>query len=241
MFFSLYPHTRRLQSLLERLLIVSLGGIVLALLLAGILLLVRQTQPHGTLLGLGAGGLALLYGVQAWQARRRVQRAALEAHLLAQPLDAPTLAACLGRGDHLWGQSLVVRALRVAGAQPPLGRLRPDEHLRRLHGLFRRFMAPLRPTLLRPNLLGVAALLALWMHGTLPDTSGLGYGVVLMAGLLALEILAGRTVWQAQDALDGLTLGLADWMLGQADLPFAPSPPPYRHQRLYLDQPWTSS
>lgn len=238
MFFSLYPHARRLQRLLERLLLLTLLGTALAAALFTLLFLLRQTYPHGLFLVALGALLLLLRAVQVYGTRRRVQRAALEAHLLQQPLEADTLAACLRRDDHLWARSVVLQALRAAGRQPSPGRLRPDEHLRRLHTLFSTHIRPLRPTLLRPNLFALAALVALWTVESEPASVPLRYGIVLATALLVVELVEARMAWRAQDAADSLALGLSGWALDHTEPALREKPPTYRHQRLYLDRPW---
>lgn len=240
MFFSLYPHARRLQRLLERLLVSGLLATTLVLVTLALLFLLRTSYPHGTALWLVAAALTLLRLVQLYQARRRLQQISLEAHLLQQPLTADTLATCLQRQDHLWAQSAVLQGLRAAHAQPSPGRLRPDEHLRQFHTLFSDHLGALRPPLLRPNLLVVGVLLALWIFDAEPGAVLLRYGLALLGVLLGVELIESRLAWKAQDALDGLALGLSTWALDQP-APAPPRPHPYHHERLYLDRPLTAS
>ncbi len=239
MFFSLYPHARRLLATLERLLLFALLGTGLAAGLFTLLFLLRQTTPRGWLLALMGALLLVLRAVQAYQARRRAQRVALEAHLLQQPLEPQTLAACLQRDDHLWTRSILLQALRTAARQPSPGRLRSDEHLRQLHTLFSTHVGPLRPPLLRPNLLLLAALVALWTLDAAPGALPLRWGVGLAALLLVVELVEARLTWRAQDAADSLALGLSGWMLDHpGEAVVVPEKHAYHHKRLYLDRPW---
>lgn len=236
MFSALRPDAHRYQRAAERLFALALVGTALAALVFTLLFLLRHTFAHGVALWLLGTAYLGVRAAQAHAAYRRAEAGALETRLLLQPLDAATLHACLYRHDHLWARSRVLDALRRGLALPPLGRLRADEHARRLYHLFAAELAPLRPSLLRPNLVLLTGLFALWATQVEPGSAQLGYavGCTVLLGLVELGEL--RLAWQAQTAADALVAGLSYWALEHGNAAWHTSTPrPYTHERLYLD------
>lgn len=240
MFFDLHPQARRFQQALEHAFALALLGTTLAAVAFTLLFLLRHTFTHGITLWL----VSMLYLAvrigQTGSLYSRVQRGALEARLIRQPLDARTLAQCLARTDHLWAQSRVLEGIRQARLFPSPGRLRPSEQQRRLYSLYTSLLAPLRPSLLRPNLLILLALFGLWASQTTAEPVQFGYAIGLTALLGVIELVEVSLLWRVQENVDSLVTGLSKWTLAYADAPSltADLPRPYGHERLYLDQPW---
>ncbi len=239
MFSSLRSSARRFQQTLDRLLALALVGTALAALVFTLLFLLRGTFESGTALWLVSMAYLGVRLVQARAAYRRVDRGTLEAQLLLQPLDAPTLAACLHRRDHLWARSHILQGLRRGLQIPELGRLRASEQQRRIYQLYADLLRPLRPSLLRPNLLLLVALFALWATRAEPASVQLWYAIGCTALLGLIELAEVTLVWRAQECTDALAAGLSQWTLEQTDAAWlGATPRPYAHQRLYFDVPW---
>jgi hypothetical protein len=166
---------------------------------------------------LPAGGLLVLYGLRKAQLFFRMRRAArqtrLEQQFLRQPLDAAHLRECLYRQDHLWRESLVLRALRSILQRPLPAQFAASEKKQRLRRQLRRSLRPLR--LMRYNLDWAAYAAALgmgaWLHPSSlnPAVAGATVLVVLLEG--------GQAVlqWQLRQQHEAMLDTLGDWLLAR--------------------------
>lgn len=189
------------------------------------------------------GAIALYAGrkiAQFVRTDRALKQIRLEERFFRQQMDGATLLRCIRRSEHLWDDSVTLRALRGMAARPLPRILSEEEKTRRLAQNFHAHMRPLAPPLIRMSgLLPVIGLI--WLLTDTPAGDPRAWFSLSIAGLLiliVLEVLQFRTARALKQLFGRFERGLGRWAIPHLER-LEPGRPTaqYRHDLLYRDDP----
>lgn len=187
----------------------------------------------------------LLYGWLKIRQYIRTDRSAkqirLEERFYRQQMDGPTLRRCADRSDHLWDDSLALRAVRGFVSQPPPRILSSYVKIGRLAREFSVHLGTLVPRVFSPAAL-IPAAIVVWLlvgFSTADAPRWMSMSIAALVIVGGLEILQIRVVRRTRVLVDHVTHALGSWafdLLGDDPGESTPSPS-YRHELLYRADP----
>ncbi len=177
---------------------------------------------------------------QIYWAHRAVKQLRLEEHFVRHGPTPEEVLTCVRRRNHLWTQSLTLKALKSLLAPASEEALRVGEKGKHVRRQYRRSFGALCPSRVPVDLVWCVGLLLLWLWSApqaLPQAMSplLALGAAAMLVLLLTEVV--QTVLRAdlRDGFEAFTTLLSDWTLARRfeETLQAARQKHYRHTPLY--------